>query len=300
MVRTNVKFRRGFTLVELLVVIAIIAVLIGLLVPAVQKARELAQLTKCKNNLRNLALACLQAHDKQGALPPLYGLYAQQTGSVFYHLLPYLEGRDVYEQNPALFAPTVNPRAGGHAFPVYLCPSDSSAGVGVADGVWTDTTGKNWGIGNYGANYLVFGHPGAQQPQNFAGATRIPDGIPDGTSKTILFAERYGVCYNAKMQGGSLWAWAPSTSATSNFGPVIGWNPAGTAPFYYDFGLFQLQPTLGNCNPFLATSAHNGGLPCVMADASVHYVFEISAATWHAVLTPNSGPPADIVGPDWR
>jgi prepilin-type N-terminal cleavage/methylation domain-containing protein len=295
MVRTNVKFRRGFTLVELLVVIAIIAVLIGLLVPAVQKARELAQLTKCKNNLRNLALACLQAHDKQGALPPMYGLYAQATGTVFYHLLPYIEGKDIYDQKAA---------ATQHAVAVYQCPSDSSAGIGPVDGVWTDTKGTQWGIGNYGANYLVFGHPGAVAPQNFAGAARIPDGFPDGTSKTILFAERYAVCYgqpSATTNGGSMWGWSPiNSTSTSNYAPMIGWNPPPAAAPNQLFTLYEIQPRLGACNPFLATSSHNGGLPCVMADASVHYVFETTAATWHAVLTPNSGTPADIVGPDWR
>jgi prepilin-type N-terminal cleavage/methylation domain-containing protein/prepilin-type processing-associated H-X9-DG protein len=297
MIRPHSSPRRGFTLIELLVVIAIIAVLIGLLIPAVQKARELSHRTSCQNNCRNLALATLQAHDKNGALPPLYGTYATRTGSAFYHLLPYIEGKDIYDQQPSLFTTPVNPRAGGHAVKVYQCPSDTSSGSG-STGTWTDSTGHVWGVGNYAANFLVFGAPGTNA--QFAGATRIPDGFPDGTSKTVLFTEKFAVCnhVSATIAGGSLWAWAPSTSSSQNYAAVFGYNPAAASP-HYDFGLFQVQPALGACNPFLPQSPHNGGINVVMADASVKLVHDITAGTWHAVLTPNSGTPADIVGPDW-
>lgn len=99
--------RRGFTLLELLVVIAIIAVLIALLVPAVQKVRESAQRTQCKNNLRQLAIAVHSCQDSKGSMPPYYGRFGTPLtptggnnttffGSWFAHLLPFVDENALY------------------------------------------------------------------------------------------------------------------------------------------------------------------------------------------------------------
>src|SRR5690242_6034241 len=128
--------RPAFTLIELLVVIAIIAVLIGLLLPAVQKVREAAARTKCQSNMRQLGIGMHNHHDQKGSLPPLLNWMgpANTAGSVYgntnYHLLPYIEEATTQELGLYTDGTYRSDQTGGVSYPrlqplkVFQCPSD--------------------------------------------------------------------------------------------------------------------------------------------------------------------------------
>ena len=162
------KCDSGFTLVELLVVIAIIGVLVALLLPAVQAAREAARRTKCSNNLRNLALGVLNHHDAKGHFPAP-GMVREGKGDdplrdqrLFSNwaimTLPYIEQQALFTRfdfsaGKRLYDPSgtdVNREPRGQELEVMLCSSDTGQGQLFAD------SGGNWARGNYGLNGFQF------------------------------------------------------------------------------------------------------------------------------------------------
>jgi prepilin-type N-terminal cleavage/methylation domain-containing protein len=314
--------RRGFTLIELLVVIAIIAILIGLLVPAVQRVREAANRAQCANNLKQIGLAAQLYHDVKKHLPPVIGYYPparEAFGTYFFHLLPHLEQDNLYRRAlgsvpfPPPDGPTVvhfpgNKNVYSQPVKILLCPSDPSVD---ADGVVT-INGFPFGASSYAPNAMVIARRFPPGPQ---GKTRFAD-ITDGLTNTILHAEKYARCTNTFMappfrDGGNAWAYGgaaafpwqppPMTPPRLGFGPAFAiraFAVSGAPNAIGEGSIFQVQPTpfLGNCDPTRASTAHSGIL-VGLADGSVRTLApSMSGATWWAAVTPADG---EVLGSDW-
>jgi prepilin-type N-terminal cleavage/methylation domain-containing protein len=262
--------RKGLTVTELLVVIAIIAVLLALLLPAVQGVREAAQRLRSVNNLKQIALAAHAfAADHDGALPT----DTKYANSVWVYrmgwLLPYLE----------------RPSAAAHV-PTYISPADPTVtAINVSNG-----------LSSYAANWQVFK---AKRPD-------LVSTFADGTANTILFAEHYAVCNTVLF----FWSVEPFTLPlgpvfADGVYPVTSGSPRMTASSRPG-ATFQVRPcplpdaecgARQPCNPKMAQTPHAEGMLVALADGSVRTIApSISEATFWAAVTPAAG---DVLGSDW-
>jgi prepilin-type N-terminal cleavage/methylation domain-containing protein/prepilin-type processing-associated H-X9-DG protein len=246
---------RAFTLIELLVVIAIIAILIGLLLPAVQKVREAAARMKCTNNLKQFGLAMHNYNDTVGKLPAGWVTSSTAAPSPGWSwgtlILPYIEQGNLYTtMNPDVVtpnAPTVNANT-QLPLPIFRCPSDG--------GLAQNSALQNYGTSNYVINREVLG-PGRTDGSTVPNALSIQT-ILDGSSNTILVGERDNFKNIA-----AIWpARSSVTSASFEGRPGSGINavnPGGATG-------------TGNAQRLSFGSLHSQGANFLFGDGSVHFI----------------------------
>lgn len=282
----------GFTLVELLVAIAIIGVLVALLLPAIQSAREAARRISCSNHLRQIGLATLNYHDTNGHLPPpkLGGSRTTTMGSTWVLLLPYLEEGnryDRYDLTKTIFDPHNAPLTSG-VIETYLCPSMRLPSGGPSDG------GTPLGPGSYiistRTDYLPFSNNGAFGNVRSDGRYRLGlKHILDGTSRTFLAGE---INYAFEdLEPLASFSEGASPGQRSSYAWAEGYwlqawgHMAASTPQIFNNSDQYANPDSSRSY----RSDHSGGVQFVLLDGSAHFIAEDSDPTVRRAMVTRDG-----------
>jgi prepilin-type N-terminal cleavage/methylation domain-containing protein/prepilin-type processing-associated H-X9-DG protein len=309
----------GFTLIELLVVIAIIAILIGLLLPAVQKVREAAARMKCSNNLKQIGLAVHSYHDANGQFPPGWD-FATSWGPQA-RILPYIEQDNVYRliDFTKPIGDPANVPSQQITIPTFLCPSDRQNP--------TPSLGAPTNYYGNAGNWVVF-----VIAHGLNADAAAPDGIfytqsrgltfasvTDGTSATAFFSEKAlgdgnlglispvddvfngpNAAPGRPANADEAYAWCQSVDVTNpaNQFPIFMGAPWGHGQHSYQHAT---PPNTRSCGwlPSLratmsATSRHTNGVNVVFGDGAVHFITNaIDLPTWRALGSRDGG---EVVG----
>jgi prepilin-type N-terminal cleavage/methylation domain-containing protein/prepilin-type processing-associated H-X9-DG protein len=293
--------RTGFTLIELLVVIAIIAILIGLLLPAVQKVREAAARSQCANNLKQMGLALHSFNDSMGYLPrggsdgpaiTCCNATDRRGWNWRYYILPYIEQSPLYNQtsNGVIYATPVK---------IMYCPSRRSPSVYGGSG-----TARSDYAGNGGHNFTQYGKTGVfvrtwvsigpSVTNPVYQTRRLQDIISgDGTSNTIAIGEKLLNQINLGTDGGDNEAWVNAGWDSDQI--RCGWNKGIGHGGVYPDTAEPPHPPNPTYWPYAFGSSHPGGANFVLCDGSVRNIpFSINGVVFMNACSYNDGVPTEL------
>jgi prepilin-type N-terminal cleavage/methylation domain-containing protein/prepilin-type processing-associated H-X9-DG protein len=301
----RLRCRGAFNLIELLLVLAIIAVLIGLLVPAVMKVRETAARLHCQSNLRQIGLALHNYHDTQSSFPPTFSTRSYRYLSWMARVLPYVEQDALWLQAEGAYRvsnwPWSTPaHPDGAVVKLFACPTDARAAEtktvtffnpypmpGRGPGIVTLPVAFTSYLGNAGTN--LYAQNGVFAPNT---PTRLLD-LTDGSGNTLLVGERP----HAPDGTFGWWYAGPGQGFTGSADVVLGAAEINVTRPSCPRGPYRFGPgKLDNpCDMFHYWGLHSGGANFLLADGSVHLVsYRVAPDLLSALATRQGGEVASL------